>query len=73
MALLKYKVSFDTHQVVVLIAVLMTLKLYCGVLSLSMLETLIGDQVVVLIGVLMTLKNNCDVLSPSVLGVLVGE
>ncbi len=44
MALLKYKVSFDTHQVVVLTAVLMTLKLHCNVLSLSVLETLMGNK-----------------------------
>ncbi len=71
MALLKYKVSFDTHQLVVLIAVLMRLNLHCDGLSLSMLDTLIGEQVVVLVGVLMMLNYHCNVLS--VLGVLVGE
>jgi hypothetical protein len=70
---MKYRVSFDTHQVVVLIAVLLTLKLHCGVLSLSILETLFGEREVVLIGVLMTLNYHCGVLSPSVLGILVGE
>ncbi len=72
MALLKYKVSFGTHQVVVLIVVLMTLKLHCDVLSLSVLETLVGEQVGVRVGVLMALNYHCDVLL-SVCGVLVGE
>ncbi len=73
MASLKYKVSFGTHQVVVLISVLMMLKLHRDMLSLSMLETLVGEQVVVLVGVLMTLKYHRNMLSPSVLGVLVVE
>jgi hypothetical protein len=72
-ASLKYKVSFDTHQVAVLIAVLMMLKFHCGVISLSVLETLAGEQVVVLIDVLMMLNYHCNVLSPSELGVFVGE
>jgi hypothetical protein len=70
-ALLKYKVSFGTHQVVVLIAVLMTLKLHRNVLLLSVLETLVGEQVGVLVGVLMTLNYHCNMLF-SVL-VLIGE
>jgi hypothetical protein len=70
-ALLKYKVSFGTHQVVVLIAALMMLKLHRDVLFLSVLETLVGEQVGVLVGVLMTLNYHCNVLL-SVL-VLVGE
>jgi hypothetical protein len=70
-ALLKYKVSFGTHQVVVLIAVLMTLKLHCDVLFLSVLETLVGEHVGVLVGVLMMLNYHRDVLL-SVL-VLIGE
>jgi hypothetical protein len=68
----KYKVSFGTHQVVVLIVVLMTLKLHCGMLSLSVLETLIGEQVGLLVGVLMTLNYHHNVLL-SVFGVLFGE
>ncbi len=71
MALLKYKVSFGTHQVVVLIAMMMTLKLHCNVLFLSVLETLVGEQVGVLVGVLMMLNYHRDMLL-SVL-VLVGE
>jgi hypothetical protein len=69
-ALLKYKVSFGTHQVVVLIAVLMTLKLHCNVLFLSVLETLIGEQVGVLVGVLMTLNYHCGVLLSVLVAVL---
>jgi hypothetical protein len=65
-ALLKYKVSFGTHWVVVLIVVLM-IKLHRDVLSLSVLETLVGEQVVVLVGVLMALNYHCNML------VLVGE
>jgi hypothetical protein len=57
----------------VLIAVLMMLKLHHDVLSLSVLETLVGEQVVVLIDVLMMLNYHYNVLSSSVLGVLVGE
>ncbi len=68
---MKYKVSFGTHQIVVLIAVLMTLRLHRNVLFLSVLETLVGEQVGVLVGVLMMLNYHCDVLL-SVL-VLVGE
>ncbi len=68
---MKYKVSFGTHQVVVLIAVLMMLKLHCDVLFLSVLETLVGEQVGVLVGVLMMLNYHSDMLL-SVL-VLVGE
>ncbi len=64
-------VSFGTHQVVVLIAVLMTLKLHRDILFLSVLETLIREQVGVLVGVLMMLNYHCDVLL-SVL-VLIGE
>ncbi len=71
MASLKYKVSFGTHQVVVLIAVLMTLKLHCDILFLSVIETLFGEQVGVLFGVLMMLNYHCSVLL-SVL-VLIGE
>ncbi len=72
MALLKYQVSFGTHRVVVLIVVLMTLKLNCNVLSLSVLETLIGEQVGLLVCVLMMLNYHRDVIL-SVFGVLVGE
>ena len=54
-----------------LIAVLMTLKLHCDVLFLSVLETLVGERVGVLVGVLMTLNYLRDVLL-SVL-VLIGE
>ncbi len=43
-----------------LIAVLMTLKLHCNVLFLSVLETLVGEQVGVLVGVLMMLNYHCD-------------
>ena len=43
MASLKYKVSFDTHRVIVLIAVLLTLKLHCDVLSTSVLGVLVGE------------------------------
>jgi hypothetical protein len=71
MALLKYKVSFGTHRVVVLIAVLMMLKLYRDVLFLSVLKTLVREQVGVLVGVLMMLNHHHGVLL-SVL-VLVGE
>ena len=72
MVSLKYKVSFGTQQVVVLIAVLMTLKLHCNVLFLSMIETLVGEQVGVLVGVLMMLNYHHNVLL-SMLGILVGE
>ncbi len=71
MALLKYKVGFGTHRVVVLIAVLMMLKLHCNVLFLSVLETLVGEQVGVLVNVLMMLNYHHDVLL-SVL-VFIGE
>jgi hypothetical protein len=70
-ALLKYKVSFGTHQVFVLIAVLMTLKLHCNAPFLSVHETLVGEQVGVLVGVLMMLNYHPNMLL-SVL-VLVGE
>ncbi len=56
-----------------LIAVLMTLKLHCDVISPSVLEVLVGERVVVQIVVLMTLKLHPDVLSPSVLEVLLGS
>ncbi len=62
MASLKYKVSFGTCQVVVLIAVLMMLKLHRDMLFLSVLEALVGERVGVLVGVLMTLNYHRGVL-----------